>query len=163
MGRHIHARVLRSEKGCRIRVTHLHACSDCVYTRNDTVRLNYASRFVRVIYSSRIVSIKLGTVTSLGTFSIQLKHPIFLVASSFPSCCKRSGLPMQVRDTECVLQSTQFLTETCGNGHRCAIFPKWFCTHHARIGEFSATCPWLCSTFVAVRKLHIWHHGVGSF
>ena len=65
MGRHIHSRVLRSEKGCRIRVTHVHACSDCVYTRDDTVRLDYASRFVRVIYSSHIVSIKLGTVTPL--------------------------------------------------------------------------------------------------
>ena len=63
MGRHIHARVLRSEKGCRIRVTHVHTRSDCVYTRDDTVRLDYASRFVRVIYSSHIVSIKLGTVT----------------------------------------------------------------------------------------------------
>ena len=59
------ARVLRSEKGCRIRITHVHACSDCVYTRNDTVRLNYASRFVRVVYSSHIVSIKLDTVTGL--------------------------------------------------------------------------------------------------
>ena len=65
MERHIHARVLRSEKGCMIRVTHVHACSDFVYTRNDTVRLDYASRFVRVIYSSHIVSIKLGTVTRL--------------------------------------------------------------------------------------------------
>ena len=63
MGRHIHARVLRSEKGCRIRVTHVHTRSDCVYTKNDTVRLNYASRFVRVIYSSHTVSIKLDTVT----------------------------------------------------------------------------------------------------
>ena len=52
-------------KGCRIRVTHVHACSDCVYTRNDTVRLDYAYRFVRVIYSSHIVSIKLDTVTPL--------------------------------------------------------------------------------------------------
>ena len=63
MGRDIHTRVLHSEKGCRVRVTHVHACSDCVHTRNDTVRLNYASRFVRVICSSHIVSIKLGTVT----------------------------------------------------------------------------------------------------
>ena len=54
---------LRSEKGCKIRVTHVHACSDCVHTRDDTGRLNYASRFVRVIYSSHIVSIMLGTVT----------------------------------------------------------------------------------------------------
>ena len=61
MGRDIHTRVLRSEKGCKIRVTHVHACSDCVYTRNDTVRLKYASRFVRVIYSSH----KLDTVTPL--------------------------------------------------------------------------------------------------
>ena len=37
-------------RGCRIRVTHVHACSDRVYTRNDTVRLNYVSRFMRVIY-----------------------------------------------------------------------------------------------------------------
>ena len=65
MGRHIHARVLRSEKGCRIRVAHVHTRSDCVHTRDDTVRLNYASRFVRVIYSSHIVSIKLDTVTPL--------------------------------------------------------------------------------------------------
>ena len=42
-----------------------HACSDCVYTRDDTVRLDYASEFVRVIYSSHTVSIKLGTVTHL--------------------------------------------------------------------------------------------------
>ena len=26
------------------------------------------------------------------------------------------------------------------------------CTHHAWFGELSATSPWLCSTFVAVRK-----------
>ena len=51
--------VLRSEKGCRIRVTHVHTRSDSVHTRDDTVRLNYASRFVRVIYSSHIVSISL--------------------------------------------------------------------------------------------------------
>ena len=63
MGRAIHTRVLRSEKGCRIRVTHVHACSDCVLTRDDTDRLTYSSRFVRVIYSSHIVSIKLGTIT----------------------------------------------------------------------------------------------------
>ena len=72
MGRHIHARVLRSEKGCRIRVTHVHACSDCVYTRNDTVRLNNASRFVRVIYSSHIVSIKLDTVTPLRRCGLEV-------------------------------------------------------------------------------------------
>ena len=66
---HTHTRVLRSEKGCRIRVTHVHACSDCVCTRDDTVRLDYASRFVRVIYSSHIVSIKLGTVTHSETNS----------------------------------------------------------------------------------------------
>ena len=63
MGRHIHERVLRSEKGCRIRVTHFHACSDCVHTRDATIRLDYAYLFVRAIYSSHIVSIKLGTVT----------------------------------------------------------------------------------------------------
>ena len=62
MGRDIHTRVLRSETGCRIRVTHVHACSECVHTRDDTDRLTYASRFVRVIYSSHIVSIKLGTL-----------------------------------------------------------------------------------------------------
>ena len=65
LGRHIHARVLRLEKGCRIRVTHVHTRSDCVHTRDDIVRLKYASRFVRVIYSSHIVSIKLDTVTPL--------------------------------------------------------------------------------------------------
>ena len=52
---------------CRIRVTHVHACSDCVHTRNDTVRLNHASQFVRVIHSSHIVSIKLGSVTPSAT------------------------------------------------------------------------------------------------
>ena len=56
VGRDIHTSVLRSEKGCRIRVTHVHACSDCVHTRDDTDRLNYASQLVRVIYSSHIVS-----------------------------------------------------------------------------------------------------------
>ena len=50
-------------RAARIRVTHVHTRSDCVLTRDDTVRLNYASRFVRVIYSSHIVSIKLDTVT----------------------------------------------------------------------------------------------------
>ena len=60
MGRDIHTRVLRSEKGCRIRVTHVHTRSDCVHTRDDTVRLDCASRFVRVIYGSHIVSIKPG-------------------------------------------------------------------------------------------------------
>ena len=53
----MHSRVLRSEKGCKIRVTHVHACSYCVHTRDDTVRLNDASRFLRVIYRSHIVSI----------------------------------------------------------------------------------------------------------
>ena len=65
MGRDVHTRVLRSEKGCKIRVTHVHTRSDCVHSRNDTDRLNYAFRFVRVIYSSHIVSIKLGTMTPL--------------------------------------------------------------------------------------------------
>ena len=63
MGRDIHTRVLRSEKGCKIRVTLVHTRSDCVHTREDAVRLDYASRYVRVIYSSHIVSIQLGTVT----------------------------------------------------------------------------------------------------
>ena len=70
MGRDIHTRVLRSEKGCRIRVTHVHTRSDCVDTRDDADRLNNASRFVRVIYSSHIVTIKLGTVTSLDIISV---------------------------------------------------------------------------------------------
>ena len=35
-------------------------------------------------------------------------------------------------------------------------------THHAWVGELSATSPWLCGTFVAVRKLHVWRHGVSS-
>ena len=64
MGRDIHTLVLRSENGCRM-VSHVHACSDCVHTRDDTDRLTYASRFVRVTYSSHNVSIKLGTVTLL--------------------------------------------------------------------------------------------------
>ena len=76
MGRDIHTRVLRSEKGCRIRVAHVHALSDCVHTRDDTDRLNYASRFVRVIYSSHVVSIKLGTVT--------LRHMIFITSPLSP-------------------------------------------------------------------------------
>ena len=59
MGRDIHTCVLRSEMGCRIRDTHVHTRSDCVHTREDTVRLDYASRFVRVICSSHVVSIKL--------------------------------------------------------------------------------------------------------
>ena len=50
-------------EGLQDRVTHVHARSHCVLTRDDTDRLIYASRFVRVIYSSHIVSIKLGTVT----------------------------------------------------------------------------------------------------
>ena len=61
IGRDTHARVLRSEKGCRIRVAHVHSCSDCVHTRDDADRLNYAF----VIRSSYIVSIKLYTVTPL--------------------------------------------------------------------------------------------------
>ena len=44
---------------------HIHARSGCVHSRDDTDRLTYASRFVRVIYSSLIVSVKLGTVTPL--------------------------------------------------------------------------------------------------
>ena len=71
MGRDIHSRVLRSEKGCKIRVTQVRTRSDCVHTRNDTVRLDYASRFVRVIYSSHIVSIKLGTVTNRECFFLR--------------------------------------------------------------------------------------------
>ena len=87
MGRDIHTRVLRSEKGCRIRVPHVHACSDCVHTRDDTDRLNYAFRFLRVIHSSHVVSIKLGIVTFFlkththlkkHTHSCKKKHIIFL-------------------------------------------------------------------------------------
>ena len=65
MGRDIHTRVLRSEKGCKICVTHVQTRSDCVHTRDGTVRLNYASRFVRVIHRSHIVSIELRTMTKL--------------------------------------------------------------------------------------------------
>ena len=46
MGRDIPTRVLRSENGCKIRVTHVLTRSDCVHTRDDTDGLNYASRFV---------------------------------------------------------------------------------------------------------------------
>ena len=73
-GRHIHAHVLRSEKGCRSRVTHVHTRSDCVHTWDDTVRLNYTSRFVRVIYSSHIVSIKLDTVTPLRCCAVHERY-----------------------------------------------------------------------------------------
>ena len=67
---------------------------------------------------------------------------------------------MQVRHTEkSAPQSTQFLTKTRGICHPCAIIPKWFCNHHAWVGELSAASPWLCCTFVAARKLHVWHHG----
>ena len=74
MGRDIHTRVLRSEKGCRIRVTHVHTRSDYVHTRDDTVRLNCASRFVRVIYNSHIVSITLGTGPNNIQRIINLNH-----------------------------------------------------------------------------------------
>ena len=51
MGRDIHTCVLRSEKRAAGSVSHIvHTRSDCVHTRDDTVRLNYASRFVRVIF-----------------------------------------------------------------------------------------------------------------
>ena len=64
MGRDIHTRVCAlGRRAAGFGVTHVHACSDCVHSRSDTDRLNYASRFVRVICSSYIVSIKLGTVT----------------------------------------------------------------------------------------------------
>ena len=63
MGQHIHTRVLRSEKGSKIRATHVHACSDCVHTRDGTVKLDYACRFVCVSYNSLFASIKLKTVT----------------------------------------------------------------------------------------------------
>ena len=83
-GRDIHSRVLRSEKGCKIRVTQDHTRYDCVHTREDTVRLDYASRFVRVIYSSHIVSIKLGTVTILvGKNYPWTKKLVFLILTSF--------------------------------------------------------------------------------
>ena len=90
---------LRSEKGCKIRVTHVHACSDCVLTRDDTDRLTYASRFVRVIHSSHIVSIKLGTVTPSAvvdwqytndrTVQLQRCHPRCL-----RWCCPQRPLAM---------------------------------------------------------------------
>ena len=44
-------------------VSHMFTHALTVHTRDDTDRLTYASRFVRVIHSSHIVSIKLGTVT----------------------------------------------------------------------------------------------------
>ena len=59
-------------EGLQYRVTYVHARSDCVLTRNDTDRLIYASRFVRVIYSSHVVSIKLGTVTPLRRCGLQV-------------------------------------------------------------------------------------------
>ena len=80
MGCDIHTRVLRSEKGCRIRVTHVHTRSDCVHTRDDTVRLYYVSRFVRVIYNSHIVSIKLGTVTGSTPNFSNLYHSLSTAA-----------------------------------------------------------------------------------
>ena len=89
MGRHIHARVLRSEKGCRIRVAHVHTRSDCVHTRDDTVRLNYASRFVRVIYSSHIVSIKLDTVSILNIQS-HAYHTAWLKRATQSVCVART-------------------------------------------------------------------------
>ena len=51
-------------EGLQDRMTHAH--SDCVLNeRRKTDRLIYTSRFVHVIYSSRIVLIKPGTVTPL--------------------------------------------------------------------------------------------------
>ena len=102
---------------------------------------------------------------SLSTFFIQLEYPNFSHYGLFPLLLQhRSDLPVQVRHAEeSALQSTQFSTKTRGICHRCAIFPKWFCTHHAWVGELSATCPWLERTFVAVQKLHVWHHGVVLF
>ena len=89
----IHSRVLRSEKGCRIRVTHVHACSDCVHTRDDTVRLDYASRFVRVVGSSHIVSIKLGTVTPLRRCGLALHERKDGPASMGLSALVQESLP----------------------------------------------------------------------
>ena len=64
---HVFCRILERRAAGSVS-THVHTRSDCVHTRDDTVRLNYASRFVRVIYSSHIVSIKLGTVTIFVMF-----------------------------------------------------------------------------------------------
>ena len=54
---------------------------------------------------------------------------------------------MQVRHAELSApQSTQFLTEPCGICHRCAVFPRWFCTIMLRLASFL--------THVA-RKIHV--------
>ena len=104
--------------------------------------------------------------------SVVLEHllystrvPIFSRFEFFPLLLQyRSGLLKQFHQTEqSAPQSTQYLTKKCGICHLCAIIPKWFCNHHAWVGELSAVSPWPCCTCVAVRKLHVWHHGWGSF
>ena len=72
-----------------------------VHTRDDIVRLNYASRFVCVIYTSQIVSIKLGTVrpsvvvdwqyTNVKTVQLQWGHP------HSSRCCFLAVLPALVQ------------------------------------------------------------------
>ena len=96
VGRDIHTRVLRSAKGCRIRVTHVHTRSDCVHTRDDTVRLNYAARFVRVVYSSHIVSIKLGTVTPLRRCGLAVHERQDGPASALQSTLVKVVLPTRL-------------------------------------------------------------------
>ena len=50
-------------EGLQDRMTHAHACSDCVVNKGrKTDRLIYTSRFVHVIYSSCIVPNRPGTV-----------------------------------------------------------------------------------------------------
>ena len=76
--------------------------SDCVDTSDDTVRLNYASRFVGVIYSKHIVSIKLGTVTPLRRCGLAVHEredgPASMAIRTRPGvaswrCCPHSMLP----------------------------------------------------------------------
>ena len=65
----VHALLLRSERGCSVTQHQVNARqSACTHEKEDLT----TSRFVRVIYSSHIVSIKLGTVTPLRRCGLQV-------------------------------------------------------------------------------------------
>ena len=116
-------------------------------------------------FSSCINEIRTLIHLSLSTFFIQFGCPTFLNTISFFSCCN-IGVIFQWK----FVTLNNLLFGPPIFWQRLAVFVilvpsflEWFCTHHAWVGEPSATPPWLCSTFVAARTLRVWHHGCGSF
>ena len=97
-------------------------------------------------------------------FFIQRGYPIFLVSSSFlPRCNIRVVQRKFVTLKNLLFSPPNFWQRLAVFVVLVSSFQNCFVPTNARVGELSATSPWLCGTFVAVRNLHVLHHGEGSF